>query len=183
MIRGTPSTITQRQTQPVLQQSHLDINQLRSSSTALASQEDKDTTGLFSLPGQLLNEWKESRALADIVEATKRITNCFEQRLDDLDLSYLSLSTLPDVFGGMQHVQYLSIANNYFSEIPQFLTKLASLKLLTFPIMYYLKCQILSRNSNNWNSSMAKVINLKKLPKNWDVCQNFKRYGWLIIVL
>ncbi len=147
MIRGTSSTITQRRTQPVSQQSHSDSMPLRSFSTAFVSKENKDMIGTPSMQTQYLNlsskksltlselrktldAWKDPEDSADIIEAKERITNCFKQRLDALDLSFLWLSTLPDVFGGMQHVHYLSIANNHFSEIPQFLTKLVSLKLL-----------------------------------------------------
>ncbi|CAF4264565.1 unnamed protein product [Rotaria sp. Silwood2] len=147
MIRGTSFALTQRQTQSVSQQSHSNSMPLSSSSTALVSEEDKDMISALSVQTQslkisykksmtlpelrkLLEAWKDPEALAEIIDASERITNCFKQRSDSLDLSSLSLSTLPDVFGGMQHVYYLSISNNYFSEIPRFLTKLASLKLL-----------------------------------------------------
>ncbi|CAF4191157.1 unnamed protein product, partial [Rotaria magnacalcarata] len=147
MIRGTSSTIIQRRTQPVSQQSHSNSMSLRSSSRALASKEEKDMIGTLSTQKQslklssknsltlselrlVLEAWKEPETFADIIEAKERIVDCFKQRLDSLNLSFLYLSTLPDVFDGMQHVHYLSIDNNYFSEIPWFLTKLTSLKRL-----------------------------------------------------
>ncbi|CAF5172765.1 unnamed protein product, partial [Rotaria magnacalcarata] len=119
----------------------------RSSSTALVSKEDKDIIrklfiqkqSLKLLPKksltlselrQVLEAWNEPGTFADVTEAKERIVGCFKQRLDSLNLSFLYLSTLPDVFDGMQHVHYLSIDNNYFSEIPWFLTKLTSLKRL-----------------------------------------------------
>ncbi|CAM4902674.1 unnamed protein product [Rotaria socialis] len=143
MIRGTLSAITQ----PVSQQSHSNSMSLRSSSRALAYKEEKDMIGTLSTQKQslklsskksltlselrqVLEAWKEPETFADVIEAKKRIVDCFKQRLDCLDLSFLYLSTLPDVFDGMHHVHYLSIDNNYFSEIPRFLTKLTALKRL-----------------------------------------------------
>ncbi|CAF5174343.1 unnamed protein product, partial [Rotaria magnacalcarata] len=147
MIRGTSSTKPQSHTQPVSRQSHSNSMPHRSSSTALISKEDKDIirklfTQRQSLKlsskksltlselRQVLEAWKEPETFADVIEAKERIVDCFKQRLDSLNLSFLYLSTLPDVFDGMQHVHYLSIDNNYFSEIPRFLTKLTSLKRL-----------------------------------------------------
>ncbi|CAM4985657.1 unnamed protein product [Rotaria socialis] len=147
IIRETSSTITQRRTQSVSQQSHSNSMSLRSFSTASPSKEGKDMIGTLStqkqslklsskksltLPElrQVLEAWKEPETFADVMEAKERIVDCFKQRLDNLNLSFLYISTLPDVFDGMQHVHYLSIDNNYFSEIPRFLTKLTSLKRL-----------------------------------------------------
>ncbi|CAF4198678.1 unnamed protein product, partial [Rotaria magnacalcarata] len=121
MIRGTSSTIIQRRTQPVSQQSHSNSMSLRSSSRALASKEEKDMIGTLSTQKQslklssknsltlselrlVLEAWKEPETFADIIEAKERIVDCFKQRLDSLNLSFLYLSTLPDVFDGMQHV-------------------------------------------------------------------------------
>ncbi|CAF3673044.1 unnamed protein product [Rotaria sp. Silwood1] len=147
MIRGTSFTLTQRQTQTVSQQSHSNRMPLQSSSTALVSENNNDIISTLSVQTQslkllsqksmtlleltrLLETWEDPHATTETIDAKERITNCFKQRSDLLDLSFLSLTTLPDVFGGMQHVCYLSISNNSFSEIPRFLTKLTSLKLL-----------------------------------------------------
>lgn len=77
-----------------------------------------------------LEAWDDPTSVEETMEAKNRILCCFILRSHSLDLSFLSLNTLPDVFDGMQHIQHLSISNNSFSELPQCLTKLASLKKL-----------------------------------------------------
>ncbi|CAF3318293.1 unnamed protein product [Rotaria socialis] len=81
---------------------------------------------------QSLEAWQDPADDVQDVEAKKRIKDCFKQRSNTLDLSFLSLSTLPDSFGRMDHLRYLSLANNRFSEIPQTLFNLTGLKLLNF---------------------------------------------------
>lgn len=77
-----------------------------------------------------LESWEDPSTDAHDLTAKERIIDCFEQQSDSLDLSYLLLTTLPDAVGRLQHVQFLSIANNYFSEIPACLTRLTALRLL-----------------------------------------------------
>lgn len=79
---------------------------------------------------EVLNEWNDPEDDAQEVEAKKRIQDSYRRGSERLDLSCLSLSTLPDVFEAMSHVKDLTIANNYFSEIPDTLTKLSNLRRL-----------------------------------------------------
>lgn len=142
-IRGASSTLTHR----APQQRRSNVRLRVSCSNTSAHKTDKNTSNKLpekkqlsktspqkpmTLSGlkEILEVWRDPEPLAEVEEAKQKITHCFEQRSDSLDLSYLGLSTLPDVFDGMQHIHYLSIANNQFSEIPCFLTKLNSLKLL-----------------------------------------------------
>ncbi|CAF0821689.1 unnamed protein product [Rotaria sordida] len=148
IIRGTSLTLHQRQNQAISRLTHsYSMPPLQRSSTELERGEQAGTVGMLSAQTQSsklsrptpmtwpeltesLEAWEDPEDGVQDVEAKKRIKNCFRQRSDRLDLSFLSLSTLPDVIGRMQHVQFLSIANNYFSEIPQALANLANLRLL-----------------------------------------------------
>ncbi|CAF1302684.1 unnamed protein product [Adineta ricciae] len=77
-----------------------------------------------------LETWRDPDDSAQDLTAKEKIQDCFEQQSDSLDLSSLSLSTLPDVIGRMQHIQFLSLADNCFSELPEILAQLTDLKLL-----------------------------------------------------
>ena len=138
-IRGTPSTLNQRQNRTIPRQIRLRSTPLPRFSTGMSSivsaqipSPKLSSTKPITLPEltESLEEWQDLREDAQHDTAKERIMDCFTQLSDSLDLSFLSLSTLPDALGRMQHIQYLSIANNRFSAIPQTLTQLARLKLL-----------------------------------------------------
>lgn len=77
-----------------------------------------------------LEAWKDPEGDAHDDTAKEKIIDCFERSSNSLDLSSLSLSTLPDAVGRMQLINDLSIADNRFSEIPLSLMHLANLKWL-----------------------------------------------------
>ncbi|CAF1383160.1 unnamed protein product [Adineta steineri] len=147
MIRGTALRLNRRQNQSILYQARLNNTPLQSSSTTLEYDQRTNTINMQSTQIQLvqrsspkpmtireiikaLEEWQDPEDYAQDLEAKERIMDCYKQRSDTLDLSYLSLSTLPDAIGKMQHIEFLSIANNYFVEIPKILGNLTALRLL-----------------------------------------------------
>ncbi|CAF4121033.1 unnamed protein product, partial [Adineta steineri] len=126
MIRGTALRLNRRQNQSISHQARLNNTPLQSSSTTLEYDQRTNTINMQSTQIQLvqrsspkpmtirditqaLEEWQDPEDYAQDLEAKERIMDCYKQRSDTLDLSYLSLSTLPDAIGRMQHIQFLSI--------------------------------------------------------------------------
>ena len=184
-VRGTSLTLNQRHNRPASQQIRFHRRPLPRSYPASHKNSLAPTTSKISAQTQSstrpltwpeltrsLEAWKDPESDAQEDKAKDRITDCFRRFSDSLDLSSLSLSTLPDVVGRMQHVQYLSIADNRFSDIPVPLVHLASLKLLNVSdniltaisdiIKEFEKLEILNAECNQ----LAKVSeHLARLPK------------------
>lgn len=139
MIRGTSIKLNTRASRSPLRQSHSTLpraseHRAHSKATNMSTVKTKSSklsplknTDLSELMNPL-EAWKDPEDGAQELVARERIKDCLRQGLNILDLSSLSLSTLPDVLGRMHHIQYLSIANNKFSEIPRSLANLVNLR-------------------------------------------------------
>jgi Leucine-rich repeat (LRR) protein len=89
-----------------------------------------------------------------------------------LDLSFNSLSTLPDNFECYQNLKILFLSNNNFSEIPKIISKMKNLFMLSFRnnkivevdnIPQSLEWLILTNNLINKIVNLGNLINLRKL--------------------
>ncbi|UJR11316.1 hypothetical protein I4U23_015497 [Adineta vaga] len=130
MIRGTTVRLIQRQNPTVVRRTRANAsNTLSPKIRSLRLSSSQRTLTVLELL-ESLESWRDPEEDAQDFTAKERIKDCFEQQSESLDLSFLCLTTLPDVIGKMQHIQFLSLANNSFSELPHLLTQLTSLKLL-----------------------------------------------------
>ncbi|CAF0892345.1 unnamed protein product [Adineta ricciae] len=133
MIRGTSIRLQHRQNPAVLRRTRANkpSNEITTTQLQIVTLPTPPQPQLtLSELIESLETWRDPDDSAQDLIAKERIQDCFEQQSDSLDLSSLSLSTLPDAIGRMQHIQFLSLANNCFSELPEILVQLTDLKLL-----------------------------------------------------